>query len=341
MKTDAIETKRTDSRGRVLVVDDSVVIRAIVGHTLRAAGFEVGEAEDGAVALRRLDRESFDVVVTDLQMPGVDGMAVLASVRERGLGTEVIILTGTHAQEMETAVRALRLGAHDFLTKPPAGPEVVVLTVTKAVEKKRLHDANAQLVNELKNLSARDALTGLLNRRSFDETRQREEERTRRYGHPLSLLMIDLDHFKSVNDTHGHKGGDEVLRSFAAVATSVLRDTDLLFRYGGEEFAALLPDTTATGAIDAARRLVAAVAGTPLSAGGSKIRVTCSVGAACLERGSAAAYDLLVEADKAVYEAKGSGRNRAVLAPARRTPSRQVSTAAGVTMACLRMQPSF
>jgi len=331
----AVAPGSQESPGNVLVVDDSVVIRAIVGHCLRGAGFTVAEAENGAVALRMLEREDYDVVVTDLQMPEMGGMGVLAAVRQRAIPTEVVILTGSHAQDMEAAVRALRLGAHDFLTKPPSGPEVVVLTVQRAVEKKRLRDANARLVSELKALSSRDGLTGLLNRRTFEETLEREHERVRRYGHPLSLLMIDLDHFKSVNDTYGHRGGDMVLRSFAAVGTSVLRETDLLYRYGGEEFVALLPDTPAPGALDAACRVVSAVAGTPASVGSLAIRVTCSVGAACLDFESEPGYDIVAHADKALYEAKRSGRNRAVLA----SPRRRVRGSAAST-AVLALQPS-
>lgn len=245
--------------GDLLVVDDSPVIRAIVGRILEDAGFTVTEASDGRAAVDLLDRQSFDVVVTDMNMPGLDGLGVLAAVRAQGRGTEVIILTGARAQDMESAIQALRLGAHDYLTKPPSGPEVVVFAVQRALEKKRLDDTNLALVAQLKALSSCDGLTGLLNRRSFDEAIASETERVRRYHHPFSLLMVDLDHFKAVNIRHGHAGGDLVLKAFASIMRAVLRESDLAYRYGGEEFAVLLPETTAEGALEAGTRLVGAV----------------------------------------------------------------------------------
>jgi DNA-binding NtrC family response regulator len=163
MQINAVESKPRADRGRVLVVDDSMVIRAVVSHILSAAGFSVSQAEDGLAAVRMLDRADFDVVITDMQMPGLDGLGVLAAVRERRNGTEVIILTGAQPSEMATAVRAIQLGAHDILTKPPAGPEVLARTVDKAVEKKRLHEAATQVATAkaMRKVSTGATRTGL------------------------------------------------------------------------------------------------------------------------------------------------------------------------------------
>jgi diguanylate cyclase (GGDEF)-like protein len=295
---------------RVLVADDSPVARALLSGYLRMAGYEVEEAKDGADALARLAATPFDVVVTDLQMPGVDGFGVLETVKNRSVGAEVIILTGSRAQDVNCAIRALRLGAHDFLTKPPSVDDIV-LAVERAVEKKRLRETNQRLLRELEALSRTDALTGTYNRRMFDEALEREVLRSRRYSYALSLVLLDLDHFKDVNDTYGHLAGDEVLKRFAHLVQDVLRDSDAIHRLGGDEFALILPHTPVEGALEAARRVVARTATTPFDAGRVPLKLTATAGVACLqESAETTAEDLLAAADRALYEAKRAGRNR-------------------------------
>jgi diguanylate cyclase (GGDEF)-like protein len=290
------------------------MVRAVVKSFLKPRGFVVEEAEDGTAALRMLMSGAFDVVVSDLSMPGIDGLGLLQEIRTRELGPEVVLLTGRHASDMDAAVRALRLGAHDYLTKPPAGPEPVLLAVDRALEKKRLRDANKRLLAELEALSRSDALTGLANRRAFDEALSREAHRAQRYGVPLSLVMVDLDHFKKVNDGYGHATGDEVLRHFAGVVRSVFRESDAAFRYGGEEFAVLLPHTDEKAACVGARRLVERLAASPVSIDSDVLRVTCSAGVAGLGQGSP--QDMIARADAALYEAKRGGRNQVMSAAA-------------------------
>jgi diguanylate cyclase (GGDEF)-like protein len=297
-----------DLRGRVLVADDSAVVRNVVGSYLRRAGFAVNEAANGAIALRLLSAGNFDVVITDLKMPEMDGLEVLAAVKERALGTEVVILTGTR-DDFSTALKALRLGAHDFLVKPPESAEQVVLTVDRAIEKKRLRDANSRLLRELELLSRQDSLTGASNRRAFDEMLAREVARARRHGFPLSVLLLDVDHFKKVNDNHGHAAGDQALRAIVRIAQESLRENEGVFRHGGEEFSALLPNTGLMGAFAAAQRLIAHVARTPIDVGGHVLRLTCSVGVANLE-GVETGAELVARADGALYDAKRAGRNR-------------------------------
>jgi diguanylate cyclase (GGDEF)-like protein len=307
----AVEPQAGASRGRVLVVDDSRVVRAIVCHALRKGGFQVDEADNGATALQILKGARHDVVITDLRMPGLDGFEVLAGVKQLDPNVEVIILTGSFAHDVNSAVKALRLGAHDFLMKPPTSAEQVIATVDRAVESKRLKDANRLLVQELQALSRTDALTGVANRRSLDEALSRETARSHRHGQPLSVVMLDIDHFKKVNDIHGHQGGDTVIQAFARTVASELREGDELYRYGGEEFALLLANTGLEGAITVAHRIVAAVAAKPIRISSTNIRITTSAGAACLgplEDGPA----LIAEADAALYDAKSTGRNRAI-----------------------------
>ena len=295
-----------------MIVDDSPVVRALVGGYLRGAGFTVEEADNGADALRRLEANPFDVVITDLRMPIMDGFALLEAVKRKNVGPEVILLTGTHAHDMNSAIRALRLGAHDFLTKPPAGPDEVIVAVDRAVEKKRLREANTRLMRELEALSRTDPLTGALNRGAFEEALRRESHRARRYSFPLSLVMFDLDHFKNINDSHGHRAGDAVLQQFVQRSATIFRESDSVHRYGGEEFAVLLPHTPHEGALDAARRLVALTADTPFEAGELKVAVTVSAGVATARADDIEGADLVTRADGALYEAKREGRNRVV-----------------------------
>jgi diguanylate cyclase (GGDEF)-like protein len=300
--------------GHILVVDDSRLVRRVVAGFLRKDGYEVDEAEDGQVAVSRLESRHYDVVITDLNMPGVDGFGVLEAVRNGSSGAEVIVLTGAGANDAAIAVRALRLGAHDFLTKPPSGSAEVILTVERALEKKRLRDANAVLVRQLEALTRTDPLTGAANRRALDETLSREHTRARRYDLSLSVIVADLDHFKRVNDEHGHATGDEVLKAFVQRAAEVLRESDGLFRTGGEEFLVVLPHTDPEGAVAAAQRLVDGVAARPLRPGLGTI--TVSAGVASAQGKALASFDLVAAADAALYQAKSAGRNRVVAAPA-------------------------
>jgi diguanylate cyclase (GGDEF)-like protein len=310
------ETRRvvttSGPRARVLVVDDARLVRAMMTTILRRGGFETEEASDGGAALEMLARQTFDVVITDLKMPGTDGFQVLSGVKRIAPHVEVIILTGTHANDVSCAVRALRLGAHDYLSKPPSNADEVLLAVERALEKKHLKDANQRLVRELESLSRKDALTGVLNRRSFDEALAQELARARRHGHPLGLIMLDIDHFKRINDTHGHPGGDIVLRAFARTIEGGLREGDSLFRYGGEEFVVVLPHADARGTLTAASRIVASVASEPVEVGGTLVPVTTSAGAAALSPSTVNGAQLVSAADRALYEAKQEGRNRAV-----------------------------
>jgi two-component system cell cycle response regulator len=304
------EEPRREARGRVLVVDDSRLVRLVVARHLEAARYAVEQADDGRQALDKIERGSFDVVITDLRMPGLDGFEVLEATKRLAPGVEVIILTGTHTHDMSAAIRALRLGAHDYLTKPPAHADEVVLTVERAMEKRRLRESNESLIRQLEESSLTDSLTGVPNRRAFDRALAQEVARAKRHRHPLSFVMLDIDHFKSVNDTCGHDGGDEVLRSFASTVTLVLREDDSLYRYGGEEFVAILPHTEPAGAMVTAQRIVAAVSGSAVLVGSVTVRITTSAGVSSLAPEDEG-RDAISRADAALYAAKKGGRNRA------------------------------
>jgi two-component system, cell cycle response regulator len=299
---------------RVLLVDDDAFVRRIVAERLRRAGYVVTEARDGTEALERYEHERVQVVITDVGMPRLGGLELLAALRGQEVAPEVILLTGSHASDTQAAVQALRLGAYDYITKDGAASEALALAVERANEKWRLREENTRLLRELQQLSLTDALTSLGNRRAFDQALRQEVARAQRQGGDLALVLVDIDHFKRVNDTLGHPAGDLVLAAFAQRLRGVARLSDRLFRYGGEEFAALLGETDAAGACDLAQRVLASVASSVIAAGTRSVSLTCSAGVADLNAADVAPDALLRRADSALYEAKRQGRNRVVVA---------------------------
>jgi two-component system, cell cycle response regulator len=308
VSTGALET--------ILVVDDSSVSRRIMARTLEHAGYCVVEAGDGIEALEVYAKTPVPVVVTDIAMPRLDGLGLLAQLRESRPGPEVVLLTAKRKDDAAAAIQALRLGAHDYLSKDAAEGEALVLAVRRAAERRRLIDENQALVEELRRLSLTDPVTSVSNRRAFDESLRQDIARARRSGAPLALVMLDLDHFKRVNDGHGHPVGDEVLRAFAARLRTWAREGDRVFRHGGEEFALLLGDTDLEGAATLAARIVAATAADPFAVSSGSIDITCSAGAASLDReDDLVGIALCTRADAALYRAKREGRNRACWGP--------------------------
>jgi diguanylate cyclase (GGDEF)-like protein len=307
---------RTSEAATVLVVDDNAFVRRVIVDRLLRTGYLVREARDGAEALAAFRRDPVPVVITDVNMPRLHGLDLLATLQRQDVPPEVILLTGTHASDAAVAVRALRLGALDFIAKDALASEAVVLAVERALEKWRLRQENERLLRELHRQSLTDELTGAGNRRSFDQAVQQEIARSRRSGSDLSLVLIDLDHFKHVNDAHGHAVGDAVLAQFAEHLRSVSRGSDRLFRYGGDEFALLLGDTGTAGALAVAQRAVRAVTREPLATEFGGTTHTCSAGVATLRPSDdALGKDLVARADTALYAAKRAGRGRARCAP--------------------------
>ena len=308
-----METRDATGTTRVLVADDNAVVRRLLVVRLRAAGCRVTEATDGLTALEQFRKEPVQVVITDLSMPHLNGLELLAALRDHETPPEVILLTGSRASDAEAAVQALRLGAHDYISKTPAAAEAIALAVERAAEKWRLREENARLLAELRRMSLSDALTGVGNRRAFDEALQSEIARARRQASGLALVLLDLDHFKRINDALGHPAGDEVLAAFAERLRSIIREADRLFRYGGEEFALLAAAGSVSAGLAAAQRAVRATAAAPLPAAQRGVDVTCSAGVSLLAADDGPSGSALVaRADAALYAAKRAGRNRAV-----------------------------
>jgi two-component system, cell cycle response regulator len=297
------------SGATVLIADDSLVIRAVVRAGLESEGYQVVEAVDGAAALDRCRRQPPDVVLLDIEMPGLDGYEVLAQLKADPDLKDIPIVFLTSRTGMDDVVAGLRGGAHDYLKKPFEPPELLA-RVASAVHVKKLQDQLRERNVQLDEMSRTDALTGLYNRRHLDDELARRHSDARRHGEAVSVIILDIDHFKKVNDGYGHPAGDLVLRDFAGRLIAQLRTGDVAGRWGGEEFLVILPRTALPGAHLVADRIREAVAATPFLAGDEQIRVTVSGG--CATGPVASLQDLVSLADTCLYEAKDRGRDQIV-----------------------------
>jgi two-component system cell cycle response regulator len=298
-----------DRQQRILVVDDDEAVCGFLKRVLEGAGHHVEVSNGGPDAIHRLEKASFDLVITDLKMPGVDGMGVLRKARELDPHREVIVITGYVS--VTSAVEVMKLGAYDYISKP-FNLERIKFLVDRALEKRRLQKAAAER-DSYQRLSQIDGMTEVHNRRSFDQFLSAEISRCRRYGRPVSLLMIDLDDLKAINDSHGHQAGDTVLREVASTLKKSVRDSDIVARYGGDEFAIILIDTSRADAIATANRLRALLAmpghlNTGLNVD-PKHATTISIGVSNYPADAGDTDELVSKADRALYAAKASGGN--------------------------------
>ncbi len=298
---------------RVLIVDDEREFADGLGECLIGEGYDVAVAYGAAPALSVAKWSDPQVVILDFRLGPDSGLDLARQLRERRPELICILLTA-HA-DVGSAVCALRSGLYDYLQKPVRADEVCA-ALDRCFEKLRLEDVVSRQQQELKWLSLTDPLTQLPNRRHFDQRLSQEVERARRYGNDLCVALCDVDHFKAVNDRLGHNAGDEVLKAVASFLEQHLRDADFVARWGGEEFAVLLPETTLEGAVEVLDRLRVGLAArdwprlaTPL---------TASFGVTPFGVGDSSA-DAVRRADGALYESKQGGRNKVT---ARRAPER-------------------
>lgn len=300
---------------RLLVVSGDPAACEVIETALAGEGHTVVTAQTGRDAVQEAHAHPPDVVILDVDPGGTDWHAIPDALRaEPGMGDVpfVFALAGTH---LETLLRALPEGVNDYIPKPIRREELLV-RVRVALRLKALQDALRRQDAQLEELAILDELTGLYNRRYVLQRLGEEVLRARRYRLPLSCLMLDLDHFKRVNDTHGHLAGDAVLRQLGATLRLSVRSTDVVGRYGGEEFLVLLPQTPLSGARTLAERIRWVVEQTVFDAGGVRVRCTVSIGVATAPQGEPPDLDRLVgAADEALYLAKRRGRNRVEVAP--------------------------
>jgi two-component system, cell cycle response regulator len=293
-------------KGQVLlIVDDSITVRTAIRKALEPTRLfaRYVEARNGNEALELLGQHPVDVIVCDLVMPDLDGFALLQIIKANPRTADIPVLMLTGQESVEKKVAGLELGASDYVTKPFAKDELIARV--------RVHLKVKLLQDRLREASVTDYLTKRFNRRHFMEVFYHEFERARRHGHPLSLIILDIDHFKRINDTCGHVKGDRVLIDVAAVISANVRGEDTVARYGGEEFVILLPHIGEEGALSAAEKVRAAIAAYPFPEI-EAAPVTVSLGLVTFhgnQPGTASIDSVLMLADSALYASKSAGRN--------------------------------
>jgi diguanylate cyclase (GGDEF)-like protein len=292
----------------VLIADDDPDIRALVRELLSRAGFETVDAQDGTEALALARRSQPDLVLLDVTMPGLDGYAVCESIfAERHDPPPVIFLTAR--SETSDQVRGFDAGGVDYIVKPFRGAELVA-RVRAALRTKRRIDELVETVGV-------DSLTGVGTRAALDERLEQAFAQARRDDQPLSCVIVDIDHFKEVNDRYGHLAGDAVLREVGDRLRLSVRRSDEVFRYGGEEFVILM-SAVGEEAYFAASRLLDTIAARavalPAACGHASVRIRASAGIAGADRAHESGAALLAAADHALYAAKRAGRDQLVVA---------------------------
>jgi diguanylate cyclase (GGDEF)-like protein len=298
---------------RVLVVDDDPIQQRILTSLLARWGYEVETAGDGEAALQRLEASPAQLAIVDWMMPRMDGLELCRRIRAELNEPYVYVLLLTARTQRDDVIQGLEAGADDYLTKPVHHGELAVRVKTG----RRIIDLQRQLLatqEQLRLQATHDALTGLLNRGALFDALGREHARARREGRALSLIMIDLDHFKQINDRWGHPTGDEVLRQAAQRISTACRGYDLVGRYGGEEFLVVAPGQDGRSAEGLAERLRGLFVDRPIEIDEASLPVTISLGAVTLAPAvEVEQHDLLKAADDALYQAKREGRNRTVV----------------------------
>ncbi|MBI4756258.1 MAG: diguanylate cyclase [Betaproteobacteria bacterium] len=305
---------------KALVIEDTLTTLTVVCQQLERMGIVPISARDCAAGLKLFEEHRPDIVLLDIILPGMDGLEVARQIRTMEAGTEWTPIIFLSARTSDDDVsQGIAAGGDDYLTKPVsmsvigakvrAMQRIAQMRYSLLVLTRRLNEAN----QELQRLSAVDGLTGIANRRHFDQTLEREWRRCLRAAQPLSLILFDIDCFKQYNDALGHQAGDECLRTVAAALGAQLRrPADMVARYGGEEFVAVLPETDLKGAMMLAEKMRRAVEfmaiSHPCSVAGSNVTVSAGAANALPSRDSNPAA-LLEMADAALYDAKRGGRN--------------------------------
>jgi two-component system, cell cycle response regulator len=302
---------------RILVVEDSRTQAEWLAQVLAREGYDVAVAGDGRDAIRRVRSDPPDLVLLDMILPDMDGLEVLRLIKARSADHFVPVILLSVKSDLDSRVAGLRIGADDFLAKPYADAEILARAAAM-LRIKSLQDQLRAAKSQLEKLSITDGLTGLFNHRHFEDRLAEEFRRSQRYSDPVSLIMLDLDHFKDVNDQYGHPFGDRVLRETAELIRSSIRDPDICARYGGEEFAIILPKTHLQGALSVAERtfrsLRAKTYAVELAGKATSLCVTASVGIAFYPSKDVTTPEQLVKfADEALYRAKRDGRNTVCL----------------------------
>jgi len=293
----------------ILVVDDDEDIRSLFKFLLENEGYEVVTAPSCKDCFEIIRKNKPGLIILDILLPGEDGIEILKKLRGNPQFASIPVILISALRDTDHIVRGLQAGANDYVTKPINGPILLARIET--------HLKLGSLVNRLKRqkdilskMAALDELTGIYNRRFLFDILTSEIERKTRYKRSLSLLMMDIDHFKRVNDKHGHPVGDKTLQRFVDLVGTSLRSNDVFCRYGGEEFCAILPETDTTQAEKVAKRIQSSIEETSITISGIQIYLTVSIGVVTSGPDhEQSAWEIIEHSDKALYMAKRNGRN--------------------------------
>ena len=311
---------------RILVADDELAIRSLVAELLTDEGHDVTMAEDGEDAFAKFEVDWHEIILSDIRMPKLTGIELLAKVKEVNEQAQFIIMT-SHAS-IDNSIDALKKGAFDYILKPFEDLDIIVDAVNRASANlsqirqqhyllntlSRQNEELGDLNKKFRELAVRDGLTGLFNHRYASDRLREEFERASRFGRDLAVIFADLDNFKLYNDTHGHQAGDDVLRELGKIMSSMIREPVTVARWGGEEFIIIAPETTAQQACVVAERLRRTVAEHPFPNAEKQPlgHMSLSLGVTTISEAVGSHEVLFNQADEALYQAKGNGRNRTV-----------------------------
>jgi len=324
----ASEFELADSAAKVLVVEKSRFTTQRLSEYLGEGEHEVVCADTGERALELGREQQFDLVIVGIDLGGEDGLRLCSQFRSQEETRHLPLLLLLEDMDLPRLAKGLDLGVTDYLVKPLDRGELLARVRTQ-VRRRRYHDRLRERIQTSMSMAFTDSLTGLYNRRYLMTHLDRKLMGIAETGKPVSVMLFDVDHFKAVNDTHGHGVGDDVLVNLAEVASDNLRAVDLVARLGGEEFVVVMPESNAATAMQVAERLCSQVAESSIQLpDGTPLGVTVSIGVATSETADEMADDLLERADTALYTAKNAGRNRVSLADPPAGPPAQ-STAAG------------
>ncbi len=306
----------TASRSRVLIIEDNKPQADAAQKYLKSLGYKVFMAPDGKTAIKALSTDDIDVALLDLELPDMHGTKILQWIKNNDATRRVCVIIVTAKDSLGEKVMGLEAGAVDYLLKPYNDMELQARirsclktqALQDELEKKNLR--LTELVNEIKTLAVTDHLTGLYNRRHMNKVLNQEFQRVKRYKDDLSCMVVDVDHFKRINDNFGHAIGDMVLSGIADTLKEGFRSVDIIARWGGEEFVVLMPKTPLKEAMDVAQRLLRSVSTTKFEPIGDE-QITISVGLCNTPYTKIDGAEMIVDfADEALLAAKRNGRNR-------------------------------
>jgi len=297
---------RSKANTRVLVVDDDEDVRNTMNEYIQAAGYNSKAVSCAEEALEILKKDEFQVIITDINLPAMGGLELTKSIRQNN-DSDVIVMTGYG--DDYSYEEAINIGASDFVIKP-VRLEELLLRLKRVLKERELTKERVRMMKKLQKLAVTDGLTKLYNSRSFYSQLETEVDRFNRYKHPLALLLLDLDHFKEYNDSYGHLEGDKILVRFSQIIKSCLRTNDSAYRYGGEEFTVILPETAGPEANTVAQRIRSSLEVERFSPGnGQDAQITISIGVTEYQEKEELST-FIQRADKAMYVSKQNGRNK-------------------------------